>query len=94
MIFEFGRREGLAPFICTGKSFRESALRFLETGCGAFPADSVTVSAMDWHSESVEATGENSDESSPYDIGFEFAFVNPIANSATINSKELRHFFY
>jgi len=72
----------------------ESALRFLWTECGASSVDSVAVSAVDWHGQCVEATWENSDESSPYDIGFEFAFVNPIADSATVNSKELRHFFY
>jgi hypothetical protein len=94
MIFEFGRRESLAPFICAEKSFRKSDLRFLWTECVASSVDSVAVSAMDWHGQCVEATWENSNESSTYDIGFEFAFVNPIADSAAINTKELRHFFY
>ena len=94
MIFDFGRRESLAPFICAGKSFRKSDLRFLWTECVASSVDSVSVSAVDWHGQCVEATWENSDESSPYDIGFEFAFVDPIADGAAIYSKEFCHFFY
>lgn len=72
----------------------ESASRFLWTECGAFPVDSVAVSAMDWHGQCVEATWKHSDESSSYDIGFEFAFVYPIADGATIDSEELCDFFY
>lgn len=72
----------------------KSALRFRWTECGASSVDSVAVSAVDWHGQCVEATWENSDESSSDDIGFEFALVNPVADGATIDSEELRHFFY
>jgi hypothetical protein len=46
------------------------------------------------HCQCVKATWKNSDEPSSYDIGFEFAFIDPIADGATTNSKEFRHFFY
>jgi hypothetical protein len=49
---------------------------------------------MDWHGQCIEAAWKDSDESSSYDIGFEFAFVDPIADGAAIYSKEFCHFFY
>jgi hypothetical protein len=49
---------------------------------------------MYWHSQVVEASVQYSYEPSSDDIGFKFAFVDPIADSAAVDSKEFCHFFY